>query len=130
VKDKFFIKKYMDSLPSAAVIYGGRVYAKRKPARIQKILHWKYGTTREALPAKKRNRHPYLNFQSNNFLVPASVFAQVSFSENVKGYGYEDLQYAKKLGSAGFSVIHIDNPVLHDGIENQSAFLQKTKKAI
>src|SRR5690606_12962130 len=44
VKDKFFIKKYMDSLPSAAVIYGGRVYAKRKPARIQKILHWKYGT--------------------------------------------------------------------------------------
>lgn len=130
VKDKFFIKKYLDYLPTSSVIYGGRIYTKRKPARIQKILHWKYGTTREALSAKKRNKHPFLNFQSNNFLVPASIFEKLPFSENVKGYGYEDLQYAKKLESAGFSVVHIDNPVLHDGIENQSAFLQKTKKAM
>lgn len=130
VRDKNFIKNYVDALPTSDVVYGGRIYQKKKPARLQKILHWKYGVKREALPAKKRNQFPFLNFQSNNFLIPAKVFESIPFSENVEGYGYEDLQYARKLELGGFNIRHINNPVLHDGLENQQVFIQKTKKAM
>jgi len=130
VRDKHFIKKYLDNLPCQGVIYGGRSYQIKKPARYKKVLHWKYGRTREALPANKRKKNPYLNFQSNNFLVPASVFEKIQFLENVEGYGYEDLQYAALLEKQGIPVFHIDNPVFHDGLEDNKVYLEKSRKAI
>jgi hypothetical protein len=130
IRDKQFIKKYLEALPYEGVIYGGRSYQKKKPARVKKVLHWKYGKTREALPAHKRKKEPYLNFQSNNFLVPADVFQQNFFLENVEGYGYEDLQYAFMLEKKGIPIRHIDNPVYHDGLEDNKVFLQKTRKSV
>ncbi len=130
VRDKNFIKKYIENLPCQGLIYGGRMYQKKKPAKTNKILHWKYGMTREAMKAKKRRRDPYLNFQSNNFIIPASVFEKLPFRENVEGYGYEDLQYADVLKKAGVSIFHIDNPVYHEGLEINTKFIQKTKKSI
>lgn len=130
VRDKKFIKKYVDKLPFDGVIYGGRMYQKKKPANANKVLHWKYGMTREAMKAQKRNRQPYLNFQSNNFLISASVFEKIPFRENVQGYGYEDLQYADILKNAGIPIFHIDNPVFHEGLETNIKFMQKTKKSI
>jgi hypothetical protein len=130
VKNKDFIKNYMDHLPTEAVIYGGRKYAPKKPRAQKKILHWKYGSKREALPAKKRKKDPYLNFQSNNFLIPEKIFKNHLFDERVNGYGYEDLLYAFDLQKAGIPVWHIDNPVIHDGLEMNYIFIQKTENAI
>jgi len=130
VKNKDFIKNYMDHLPTEAVIYGGRKYAPKKPRAQKKILHWKYGSKREALPAKKRKKDPYLNFQSNNFLIPEKIFKNHLFDERVNGYGYEDLLYAFDLQKAGIPVWHIDNPVIHDGLEMNHIFIQKTENAI
>jgi len=129
VKSKDFISTYIKQIPTQSVIYGGRTYQHRKPAR-KKILHWKYGRERESLPARKRNKHPYLNFQSNNFLIPSVVFQEFNFEESVTGYGYEDLLYAQKLKERGIEIRHIQNPVLHDGLETNTVFLSKTKKAI
>lgn len=130
VKNKDFIKNYMDHLPTEAVIYGGRKYAPKKPRAKKKILHWKYGSKREALPAKKRKKDPYLNFQSNNFLIPEKIFKNHLFDDRVNGYGYEDLLYAFDLQKAGIPVWHIDNPVIHDGLEMNHIFIQKTENAI
>lgn len=130
VRDKHFIKNYLSGLPYEGVVYGGRSYQKKKPANPKKILHWKYGMRRESLSAKSRNKQPYLNFQSNNFLVPAKVFEKVHFQENVDGYGYEDLQYALQLQKVGIPIKHIQNPIFHDGLETNVQFIQKTKKSI
>ncbi|MBK8625598.1 MAG: glycosyltransferase [Saprospiraceae bacterium] len=130
VKNKDFIKKYVDHLPTETVIYGGRKYAPKKPRAKKKILHWEYGSKREALPAKKRKKDPYLNFQSNNFLIPEKIFKNHLFDDRVNGYGYEDLLYAFDLQKAGIPVWHIDNPVIHDGLELNHIFMQKTENAI
>ncbi len=130
VKNKDFIKKYVDHLPTETVIYGGRKYALKKPRAKKKILHWEYGSKREALPAKKRKKDPYLNFQSNNFLIPEKIFKNHLFDDRVNGYGYEDLLYAFDLQKAGIPVWHIDNPVIHDGLELNHIFMQKTENAI
>ncbi len=130
VKSKDFIKTYLQHLPTEAVIYGGRSYTPKPPRSKKKLLHWKYGTKREALSAKKRKKDPYLNFQSNNFLIPSALFAKHLFDEKVEGYGYEDLLYAFDLQKKGISILHIDNPVIHDGLEINTDFIKKTAHAI
>ncbi|MBK9253867.1 MAG: glycosyltransferase family 2 protein [Saprospiraceae bacterium] len=130
VRNKDFIKNYIKAMPGNQVIYGGRIYQKNKPANIKKILHWKYGTYVESMDCKKRQKSPYLNFMSNNFLIAQEVFNQCLFDEKTVGYGYEDLQYAYQLEKLNIPILHINNPVYHDGIEINSAFLSKTKQSI
>ena len=125
-----FISKYLDEAERSFLTYGGREYQKEKPKDQRLVLHWKYGTKREALPVEKRRLDPYLNFQSNNFLIKAHVFKNVQFDEEVNGYGYEDLLYAQKLKELDVAVSHIDNPVLHDGLESADQFIAKTKNAV
>ncbi|MFZ1561062.1 MAG: hypothetical protein WAT37_14105, partial [Saprospiraceae bacterium] len=102
----------------------------KKPRAKKKILHWKYGVKREALPAKKRNKDPYLNFQSNNFLIPELLFKENLFDEKVVGYGYEDLLYALDLKKKGIIIRHIENSVIHDGLEINTVFIKKTENAV
>jgi predicted glycosyltransferase involved in capsule biosynthesis len=130
VKSRNFIKTYVEQARPDLVLYGGRTYSKKMPAAKKKRLHWKYGNTREALPANKRNKDAYLNFQSNNFLIPQQIFNKKEFDESVTGYGYEDLLYARELQQLNVPIKHIDNPVIHEGLENNNVFMQKTENAI
>lgn len=130
IKNKDFVKNYIAHLPTNDVIYGGRKYMPKPPRAKKKILHWKYGSKREALSAKKRRKQPYLNFQSNNFLIPEQLFKSHLFDENVNGYGYEDLLYAFDLQKSGIQIVHIENPVIHDGLEINTVFMKKTENAI
>ncbi|MCB9309549.1 MAG: glycosyltransferase family 2 protein [Lewinellaceae bacterium] len=129
VVSKNFIKTYIENLHPEKVIQGGRIYSKAKPRSKKKMLHWKYGRNRESLTARKRNKHPALNFHSNNFIIPAKVFSQHPFDTTVQGYGYEDTLYAQKLQYAGVDIVHIDNPTIHMGIELNHVFMAKTKQA-
>ncbi len=130
VRDKNFIKNYLKHLPTDGILCGGRHYSKSKPRSKKKLLHWKYGTRRESLSAKKRNKEVYMNFHSNNFLIPSIVFMENLFDENIEGYGYEDLLYAENLKQKGIKIFHIDNPVLHDGLEINTEFVKKTENSI
>lgn len=130
VKSRNFIKTYISNAKPDLVLYGGRTYSKKMPAAKKKRLHWKYGSTREALSANKRNKDAYLNFQSNNFLIPQSIFNKKGFDEGITGYGYEDLLYARELQQMQVPILHIDNPVIHEGLENNDVFLRKTENAI
>jgi len=129
VKDDF-IQRYLDIEDRNFITYGGRVYHKKKPSDQKLILHWKYGVKREALNVDKRRLDPYLNFQSNNFMIKSHVFKKFQFDDSVDGYGYEDLLYAETLKNSNVTVSHIDNPVLHDGLEEAEQFISKTKNAV
>ncbi len=130
IKSKDFIKNYLVCLPTDSVIYGGRQYIRKKPRSKKKILHWKYGLKREALSAIKRSKDSYLNFQSNNFLMPENVFKANLFDEKINGYGYEDLLYAVELQKKSIPIKHIDNPVIHEGLEINTVFIKKTENAV
>ncbi len=130
IRDRDFIKKYLQCIPTDKIIYGGRSYQVKRPANSKKVLHWLYGKTRECPPAHSRNTDPYLNFQSNNFLIPRNIFEKYPFEVTLEGYGYEDLQYAEKLRDAKVDIFHIQNPVFHEGLENNHVFLKKTINAI
>lgn len=128
--NKSFIKNYVSYLPSNNLLVGGRIYKSKAPKSTNKILHWKYGTERESLPAKERQKAGFIHFHSNNFVMPAKVWKSHPFDENITGYGYEDLLLAQELESDGIVIQHIDNPTLHNKIENTEDFIKKTLEGL
>jgi hypothetical protein len=54
----------------------------------------------------------------------------IRFDESYVGYGYEDVQFGHELEQNGVSILHIDNPLAHLGLENSEAYLNKTRQAV
>ena len=127
---KDFIKTYLKHINNYDIISGGRIYSKKPPRAKSKQLHWRYGVKRESKNAKFRNKNAQLFFHSNNFLVRRDIAIKYPFDEEIKGYGYEDLLWAKHIFDRGIEILHIDNSVEHLGLEKSDVFLKKTKKAI
>lgn len=125
-----YIRTYLNVLKPEVVIYGGRVYREDPPAENKYLLHWHYGRQRESLPARKRREQVYQSFMTNNFLIPASLARRVRFDETLRGYGYEDTLYALELKKIGVQIMHIDNPLLHAGLEERPVFLRKVGEAL
>lgn len=123
-----FILNYLPYLLKDSVVSGGRIYPKLKVADCE--LHWTYGTYKESKSAMDRNKVPYVNFHSNNFLVSRNIILQFPFDESIVTYGFEDTLWAKQLSLHNIKMLHIDNPILHQGLEENSVFLSKTKWAI
>ncbi len=110
------------------IVYGGTNY--HLDQYFKNSLHWKYGKTYEAKPLTDRENNPILSFRSNNFMIKKSIFLENRFDESITEYGHEDTLFAIQLSTKGFNISHIDNPVIHTGIETNQVFLTKTKTSI
>ena len=128
--DNDFVKRYLDYAAKFYVTVGGISYRSERPRDSAKVLRWKYGHTREAQCAKLRNKRPYASFKTANFFITKADFFRVRFSEAISGYGHEDTLFGYQLGQAGVAILHIDNPVYHDGLEDASAFIAKSEQAV
>jgi len=127
---KSFIKDYIDNCKGEIVVCGGRVYSEKKPENENKLLHWKYGTQKESQKLESRQKNPYRSFMTNNFLISKSVFRQLSFDEQITGYGHEDSLFGIELENLNIKILHIENPVIHLDIESSEIFLKKNVEAI
>ncbi len=131
IRSKKFIKRYVNEMKQKVpIVYGGRQYSKRPPRSKKKRLHWTYGVKKEARPAKRRAKLGNLAFQSNNYLITRDLALEFPFDENIRGYGHEDTMLALRLQSAHHFIKHIDNPILHRGVEETKNFLEKTKEGL
>jgi hypothetical protein len=112
------------------VICGGSTYSDTPPGDPDKILRWKFGRNREQRKASERNKHPHSGFSTFNVLMEKSVFSKLRFNEELKQYGHEDTLLGYQLKKAGIEVLHIDNPLVHEGVESNREFINKTKLGI
>jgi glycosyltransferase involved in cell wall biosynthesis len=125
-----YLLKWIPVISEARVICGGTLYNDSEPGDPDKILRWKYGRFREQQKAVERNKHPHSNFSTFNFLIEKSVFSKIRFNEELKQYGHEDTLLGYQLKKAGINVLHIDNGLIHEGVESNREFLNKTKLGI
>lgn len=125
-----YISKYMEHWDQQSVVCGGRVYAMQQPENPDLQLHWRYGREREQQSAKKRDTNPWHGFQTNNYLVPAEVARRLPFENRLSGYGHEDTLFGLRLREANIPVVHIDNPLMHIGLENAEVFVAKHRQAV
>ena len=127
-----FIKNYINFIKSNSnygVVYGGIVYQENKPQNNQ-LLRWIYGNKREALSAEKRNENVYVSFLTLNFLIKKDVFKTVRFNEDIPNLRYEDLLFSFDLMKNKIDLQHINNQVVHNGIETSEVFMQKTNDSL
>ena len=128
--DNQFLARYAAARHLAPVLVGGTAYETAAPASKELRLRWLYGRRREARPAARRQRAPHGQLTLNNMLVRAEVFLRFGLDETLTRYGHEDTKFGWLLRQAEVAVQHLDNPVLHDGLEPAAQFLQKTHDAV
>jgi len=125
-----FLNKWLEYIGSEKVICGGILYTDSPPGDPDKTLRWKYGRKKEQQKPAERNKHPHASFSTFNVLIDKSIFSKFRFYEELKKYGHEDTLFSYQLKKAGINVLHIDNGLVHEGLETNKEFLTKTKSSI
>ncbi len=125
-----YIATYLKYCKDDVVVYGGRIYSKERPDNPKLLLRWKHGKSREEFTAAERIRTPSKSFMTNNFLISVDLFNKILFNEEMEGYGHEDTLFGYDLKRNNIGILHIDNPLVHIGLESNSVFLRKTRESI
>ncbi|MBO9562494.1 MAG: glycosyltransferase family 2 protein [Niastella sp.] len=125
--DNFLADYYQATTTNVGVIVGGRIYTANPPQDCNTALHWKYGTYRESRQPGKKHQPA---FMTNNFMIQARYFKQLTFDTGGEGYGHEDTWIGIQLEQCNIPVSYIDNPVLHAGLETNKVFITKSENAL
>lgn len=111
------------------IVYGGRIHPKSLPSR-DKSLRWEVGKKKEDHPAEIRQLIPNKSFMSNNFLAKKNLFNTIKFDESIPRSGHEDTMFGIELELNGINIFHINNPVVHIGLESNNEFITKTEQRL
>lgn len=125
VCNNHFVEKYLAFCHEECIVIGGTAYnpTENNP---DYSLRLKYGRIREARSASERSKN---NFATFNFLISKSIFTKVSFNENIRGYGHEDMLFGHELHQFGYEFVQIENPIIHKGLDDNETFIRKTEEA-
>lgn len=124
-----FISEYTKALDSKYnVVLGGYSYTEFNND-FSTSLRWKYGTEREQAPASERNKNPYGYVFSGNILIDKQTFLENNFNKNINIYGM-DIYFSYSLFRNKISVLHIDNPIIHLGLEQNEVFFKKSLQSV
>ncbi len=125
----FSLQCYLDNAGAADVLCGGITTPDKPPAGAS--LRFRYeraDSSRRSTEA--RSREPYRQLSTCNLFIKKSVFTEIMFCEDIKNYGYEDALFGVELEKLHASISHIDNPIVHLGLESNDVFLAKTEVAL
>ncbi len=122
-----FLKNYVDQLNKGTVIFGGCKY--KKPMNENHNLRYVFGVQREEIISNIRNKKPYKYVLSRNFLCKRNILISALSSIKTISYG-NDYIFGSILKNMGVDIIHIDNPVLINNIDENQIFIKKTHHAL
>lgn len=112
------------------VISGGLHHADTLPSPTVSLRHRYEKAADRHRSAAERSKRPYQHITPFNLCVRQDVMQSVTFDEQCREYGYEDTLFGVTLQQEGISITHIDNPLLHTGLETNAQFIAKTEAAM
>ena len=127
-----FISRYLQAAEQypLTVICGG-VFTSVRSLTPHNTLRYRYErAANRQRQSQRQNRTPYSRFTTFNVLMPRDVVRRIPFNESIRRYGYEDVVMGLDLCRQAVPVVHIDNALVHTGIDSNSSFLQKTETAL
>ncbi len=125
-----FLSAYIEAAKGADVVYGGVIIGGDAEI-LSGNLRYRYEKACEPHHcAANRNKRPYENFRTANFLIRRQTMLRLPFNESVRQYGYEDVMYGKCLCENKIRILHIDNGVEYVNYESNERFLEKTEEAM
>lgn len=94
-------------------------------------LRYRYEKNAEQWRAThKQGALPYINLSTFNLMICRSRIGGLRFDARCNEYGYEDSLFGLTLRAQGKTIKHIDNPLIHTGIDTNDTFLKKTETAM
>ncbi|MBR2318249.1 MAG: glycosyltransferase [Bacteroidaceae bacterium] len=125
-----FLELYATSLKEYEVVCGGLYHANKMPDT-SCSLRYKYEKKADKKRnAEVRNKAPFDKFSTFNFAIRKELFQSIRFNEGITRYGHEDTLFGKELEKLGAKLIHIDNKLLHNGLESNDIYLNKVEQSI
>lgn len=134
VQHQDYIKKNLEAIEKMQkeplfVINGGIAYQAEKPDS-KYFLRWYYGKKREEESADKRASQPYHHFTPFNVVITKSLFQCINFDESLTSYGHEDTLFGYQLKEQEIPYLHINNHLIHNGLDTNEEFLKKIRVSI
>lgn len=142
VRSHVFLANYLDvlrKLPQQEngmfVLYGGYSITHAREVNPDQPLdhNLRYQFESRSLQngnAALRQRHPYRDFHTSNFLASKITLLRYPLDERFLRYGYEDVLWGITLERVGVPIHHVDNPVSFEKYETNRAFLEKTEEGL
>ena len=130
VPGEFSLNTYLEAGREADVVCGGLCHPEVNPSP-EATLRYLY--EREADKRRKavcRRLNPYAQIATFSLMVRRTVFLAIRFDVQCREYGYEDTLFGAELEKRNLRVCHIDNPLIHVGLEPNEVYLQKTETAL
>ncbi len=127
--NKNFISSYVKAIQHSAfdVCFGGFYYSDQLESN-KFSLRWKYGRKKEMINAKERAKDPYKIIISANILLKKALFIDINSQLKGNFYGFDPI-FGLHLKKRNATIHHIENPVLHLGLEDNETYLRKKEKA-
>jgi hypothetical protein len=129
VLNKDYLFRYLPFCEGEVIVIGGTAYDP-ECHNPEYSLRLKYGRKRESNLNYLLQHQENVNFATFNFLISKSVFNAVRFDETISGYGHEDTIFGHALHEKGFLFLHIDNPLIHKGLDDNRTYLKKTTESV
>ena len=130
VEKSDFLATYKEALQEYKVVCGG-LYHADKLNDSSCTLRYRYEKEADrSRDAQTRSKAPYDRFTSFNFAISKDVFNSILFDTSITRYGYEDVLFGKELEKRQIEIFHIENRLLHSGLEENGIFLEKTEQAL
>lgn len=130
VENNTFLKKYIEALGENRVVCGGLYHADKQPDENCSLRYRYEKKADKRRSAKIRNKQPYNNFATFNFAIEKELFLSILFNEQITRYGHEDTLFGYVLRERGVKIRHIDNALLHSGLESNCVYLRKVEESI
>ena len=136
IPSDFSLRRYLEAAISSAsveghpVVCGGLLHPDVNPCP-EATLRYTYERAADLYrSADHRNRAPYAQLSTFSILIRRDIFLNVGFDEECTDYGYEDTLFGAELQRRNIPILHIDNPLLHLGLEPNDIYLSKTETAL
>ncbi len=130
VRSKTFIEDYLSATKFAPVVCGGTGNLPECPSPECRLRYDYEVEAEKRLTVVRRQRFPYAQLATFNFLIRRDIFLSICFDEGFKEYGYEDTCFGFQLKQRGIAIHHIDNKLTHLGIETSDVYLSKIETAL
>ncbi len=130
VEKSDFLAIYAEALKSYSVVCGGLYHADKCPNNNCSLRYRYEKETDKKRDALARSKAPYDRFSTFNFAIKKDIFVAILFDDSITRYGHEDTLFGKELEKRGIKIKHIENRLLHNGLEDNATFLAKTEQAL
>ncbi|WP_425998828.1 glycosyltransferase family 2 protein [Caulobacter sp. DWR1-3-2b1] len=109
------------------IAFGGFTL-EQTPLRPEHALHRAMALKSDCTLAPERAKSPEKHVFTSNLLVRRDVFETVEFDEGFTGWGWEDVEWAMRVGRH-HPILHIDNSATHLGLDTASAMAAKYEQS-